>query len=664
MKQEMTSADVAALVFELSSGENSIIDSKIGKIYQPAAEEVRINLFVYNKGKDNLVIEAGKRAHLSEHIRQSPKMPQSFPMLLRKHIFAGRITYVKQYDFDRIIEFGVIRGGVETVLVAELFSPGNIVLLDSERKIILPMKPVTFKGRKIRSGEIYQYPEAQLSPVEAGEKELQDVFSSSDAEVVRTIANRFNLGGTLAEEVCLRAEIDKRTIAKDMGQEGIARIAGALRDMFSPLVKGEFSPYIVKKDIKGEVKPFDVSPFELKIHAGLEKEAYPSFNKALDGFFGKRSAEEVTEVVEAVKKEKVDVFERRLKRQEEALENFGREAEKHVDIAEKIYAHYQAIEEVMGVLENAREKGYSWDEIKSILKKAKETLPAAKSISGIDSATGKVTLDLDGTKVTIDLKLTIPQNAQFYYEKAKKLTRKKEGAIKAIEDTRIAMQKKEKKVSGNRRKVSLKKHWYDRFRWFYSSEGFLVVGGRDAETNEELVKKYMDKSDRVLHTQDPGAPMTIVKAQGKPVTEQTLLEAAQFVVSYSSVWKSGQFSGDCYWVLPEQVTKTPESGEYVKKGAFIIRGERNYFRDVHVGAAVALELGPETRVIGGPVSAVRQHGQHVVELVPGKFNQNDIAKKIYKMYVDSLKEVNFVKQIASPDRIAMMLPPGESDIKV
>ncbi|MDP2216829.1 MAG: ribosome rescue protein RqcH [Methanolobus sp.] len=664
MKQEMTSADVAALVFELSSGENSIIDSKIGKIYQPVAGELRINLFVYNKGKDNLVIEAGKRAHLSEHIRQSPKIPHSFPMLLRKHIFAGRITYVRQYDFDRIMEFGMVRGGVETVLVAELFSPGNIVLLDSERKIILPMKPVTFKGRKIRSGEVYQYPEAQLSPVEAGEKDLADVFSSSDADVVRTIANRFNLGGVLAEEVCFRAGIDKKTVAKDMNSEGIASIVRALRELFSPLIKGELSPYIVKKEIKGEVQPFDVAPFELKTHAGLEKEVFPSFNKALDGFFGKRAAEEVTEVVEAVKKEKVDVFERRLRKQEEAIGNFGREAERHVDVAEKIYAHYQVIEEVIGVLEKARQNGYSWDEIKSILKGAKETVPAAKSISSIDSATGRIVLDLDGTKATVDIKLTIPQNAQSYYEKAKKLTRKKEGAIRAIEDTKVAMQKKERKVSGNKRKVHMKKHWYDRFRWFYSSEGFLVVGGRDAETNEELVKKYMDKSDVVFHTQDPGAPMTIVKAQGKPVTEQTLMEAAQFVVSYSSVWKSGQFSGDCYWVLPEQVSKTPESGEYVKKGAFIIRGERNYFRDVQVGMAVALELGAETRVIGGPVSAVRQHGQHVIELIPGKFNQNDIAKKVYKMYVDTLKEVNFVKQIASPDRIAMMLPPGESDIKV
>jgi hypothetical protein len=197
-----------------------------------------------------------------------------------------------------------------------------------------------------------------------------------------------------------------------------------------------------------------------------------------------------------------------------------------------------------------------------------------------------------------------------------------------------------------------------------SSDGFLVVAGRDADTNEEIVKKYMEKRDIVFHTQDPGAPITVIKTMGNEVPETTLQETAQFVVSYSSVWKSGQFSGDCYWIKPEQVSKTPETGEYLKKGSFVIRGERNYFRDVQVAAAIGLELEGSTRVIGGPTSAVRKHGQNVVEVVPGKYNQNDVAKKIYKLYVEKLKEPNFVKQIASPDKIAMMLPPGESDIKV
>ncbi|MBP1909845.1 ribosome rescue protein RqcH [Methanolobus bombayensis] len=663
MKKEMTSADVAALALELSSGDTSIIDAKIAKIYQPADDEIRINLYIYDKGRDNLVIEAGKRAHMSRHIRPSPKIPQSFPMMLRKHIMAGRITFVKQYDFDRILEIGVVRGGVETVLVVELFSPGNIVLLDSERKIILPMKPVTFKGRRIRSGEVYQYPGAQISPVDATVSDLEAIFSGSDADVVRTIATRFNLGGVLAEEVCARSGVDKSQPAKETDSDDTLAIIDALKEVFAPLLSGNLKPCVVKKEINDEMKAFDALPFELSIYKDYEKESLPSFNAVLDEFFGKAVTESVQQQVTAVKKEKVDVFARRLQKQEEAIKKFTKDADKQTRIAEVIYANYVEIEEIVNVLKQARDSGYSWSEIKSIVKKAKDTVPAAKWIENINSAEGTIVLNLDGTRANIDIKLTIPQNAQIYYDKAKKLAKKKDGALKAIEDTKLAMQKKEKKIS-SRRKVNTKKYWYERFRWFTSSDGFLVVAGRDADSNEEIVKKYMEKRDIVFHTQDPGAPITLIKTLGKDIPEQTLHETAQFVVSYSSVWKSGQFSGDCYWIKPEQVSKTPETGEYLKKGSFVIRGERNYFRDVQVNAAIGLELEGNTRVIGGPGSAVRKHGQHVVEVVPGKYNQNDIAKKIYKLYVEKLKEPNFVKQIASPDKIAMMLPPGESDIKV
>lgn len=662
MKQEMTSADVAALVSEFTEGEHSLHDAKIGKIYQPVPDEIRISLFLFGRGRHNLVIEAGKRAHMSEHIRPSPKTPHSFPMLLRKHILGGRITFTKQYDFDRIIEFGIIRGGIETILVAELFSQGNIVLLDNERKIILPMRPVTFRGRRIRSGEVYEYPEAKISPLDAGEDELADAFSSSDANVVRTIANRFNLGGVLAEEVCLRGGVDKNKDAKDVSPQEIAAIHGSLKDAFLPLLSGELKPHIVKKEINGELEPHNVVPFELEQYSNFEKQYFDSFNGALDEFFGKLSAESVTEEVQVVKKEKVNIFERRLLQQQTAIKKFETNSDKFTVIAEQVYANYQPIDELLEVLNGARKKGYSWDEIKKILKQAKDTLPAAKMIVSINSAEGTIVVDLEGKNATIDIRKTVPQNAQVYYEKAKKLMKKRDGALIAIEHTKLAMKKKEKKAP-KRRKVIRKKHWYDRFRWFVSSDGFLVVGGRNADTNEEIVSKYMEKRDVAFHTQAPGAPMTVIRTEGKEVPETTLLEAAQFVVSYSSVWKSGQFSGDCYWIKPEQVSKTPESGEYLNKGSFVIRGDRNYFRDVQVGIAIGLELTGETRVIGGPVSAVRNHAKHVIEVVPGKFNQNDISKKISRIYVDELKDVQFVKQIASPDLIANMLPPGESDIK-
>ncbi|MDQ1252958.1 MAG: hypothetical protein QG646_2100 [Euryarchaeota archaeon] len=698
----MSSADVAAVVAELSAGPKSIMDAKIGKIYQTTAVEIRINLYVFHQGRDNLVIEAGKRLHLSKHFRASPELPQSFPMLLRKYLLGGRIVSVEQHDFDRIVKIGVERGGVRNFLIVELFARGNVLIVDSENKIILPMNPVTMKDRKLRSGEIYELPEAQLSPVDAKASDLTEAFSKSTADIVRTIATRFNLGGVLAEEVCARAGIDKSKLAKEASEEDAAKLSNAMHDLFSPLFRSKaagkckieigpgieaeapigveaeaptgveaeapkLKPQHVKKEINGKMETFDVLPFDLILYSGYEKENFDSFNTALDEFFGKKALEQVAEVKEASKKEKtLGVYERRLLQQEESLSKFRTEIEKNNTLAETVYANYQLIEELFSVLNAARAKGYSWDEIRSTLKQAKKTIPAAQKIKNIDQKTGTITVDLEGRSANLDIRKTVPQNAQDYYDKVKKFTKKREGALKAIEDTRKAMEKKaasKAAKAGKKLQASRKKHWYDRFRWFVSSDGFLVVGGRDADTNEEIFKKYMEKRDIVFHTQTPGAPLTVVKAGKEDVPESTLNEAAQFAVSYSSLWKAGHSSGDCYWIKAEQVTKTPESGEYVRKGAFVIRGERNYFRDVPLGVAVGLELKGETRVIGGPVSAIRKHGDYILEVTPGAFNQNDISKKIYRIYADELGDPRFVKQIASPDQVAMMVPPGESDLK-
>jgi hypothetical protein len=136
-------------------------------------------------------------------------------------------------------------------------------------------------------------------------------------------------------------------------------------------------------------------------------------------------------------------------------------------------------------------------------------------------------------------------------------------------------------------------------------------------------------------------------------------------VSYSSVWKAGQFSGDCYWVRPEQVSKTPESGEYVAKGAFIVRGERNYFKDVPVRAAVGIRFDEAgCYVIGGPVASVKARAKYSLEIEPGELNQGDAAKKIYRYFLDhaSQDDAKAIRQAASPDRVMVFMPPGETRI--
>ena len=179
----------------------------------------------------------------------------------------------------------------------------------------------------------------------------------------------------------------------------------------------------------------------------------------------------------------------------------------------------------------------------------------------------------------------------------------------------------------------------------------------------------MSSGDRFFHAQAHGGPVTILKATGpsepaKAVDfpESTLREAAQFAVSHSSVWKAGQHAGDVYMVDPDQVSKTPESGEYIEKGSFVIRGDRTYYNDLAVDLAVGIQCAPQTRVVGGPQAAVAEHAATHLQLQPGKYAQNDAAKRCYRQLKARFADESFVRSVASPDLIQEHLPAGGSEI--
>ena len=76
------------------------------------------------------------------------------------------------------------------------------------------------------------------------------------------------------------------------------------------------------------------------------------------------------------------------------------------------------------VVNNAISKDYSYKEIGKTLKEAKKNgLKEAEIFESIDKM-GVLTLKLNETSININPKLTIPENAEIYYEKAKKLKRK------------------------------------------------------------------------------------------------------------------------------------------------------------------------------------------------------------------------------------------------
>ncbi|MBI4140881.1 DUF814 domain-containing protein, partial [Candidatus Woesearchaeota archaeon] len=180
------------------------------------------------------------------------------------------------------------------------------------------------------------------------------------------------------------------------------------------------------------------------------------------------------------------------------------------------------------------------------------------------------------------------------------------------------------------------KKWHEKFHWFISSEGFLCIGGRDATSNEIVVKKHTDKDDLIFHTEAAGSPFFIIKTQGKKIGEKTIQETAQATVTYSRAWKMGLVTTDVYWVTPAQVSKQTESGEYASHGAFVIRGKKN---NVKTSIELAIGLTKEGVIMGGPPTAVQKHCQKQVLIVQGNEKTSDTAKKIQKIIGGDLNDI-------------------------
>ena len=156
-----------------------------------------------------------------------------------------------------------------------------------------------------------------------------------------------------------------------------------------------------------------------------------------------------------------------------------------------------------------------------------------------------------------------------------------------------------------------------------SSEEFLCIGGKDATSNEIIIKKHTEKEDLVFHTDMAGSPFFVIK-NGQEAKEITIEETAQAVAVYSRAWKLGHTSADVFYVKPEQVSKEAESGEYMNKGSFMVRGKRNILNP-KVQYAIGL-LNDE--IIGGPITAIKKQTANFVTVVPGREKKSSSAKKI------------------------------------
>ena len=258
-------------------------------------------------------------------------------------------------------------------------------------------------------------------------------------------------------------------------------------------------------------------------------------------------------------------------------------------------------------------------------------------------------------RLSLDIRKTLEENAASYFEKAKKEKKKIEGARKVVADYKKKLSALEKEYNEQAEKkhiakAQVKKEWYEKFRWFISSDGFLVIGGRDSTTNELAIKKHTDSNDVVFHTDMAGSPFVVVKRQGVKqgadgiagdaskegaIPESTLEEAADFTAVFSRGWKQGLGGLSVFSVKPEQVSKTARSGEFISKGAFMIYGEKKFYRPDMSYAVGAWD----DKIMGGPLSAVKKHCKDFVEIIQGDEKVSDVAKQVQKKLGKGLDDI-------------------------
>ncbi|MCK4496715.1 MAG: NFACT family protein [Candidatus Aenigmarchaeota archaeon] len=688
-KTEITSLDLKFLVKELRE---NLTGGMFRKIYQYGGKtkQFLFEIFVPAKGAFWLYAD-GKKIFLTKRKKAIPQEPPSFCMFLRKHLMGKKILDVKQHDFDRIVEVST----AESILIFELLSPGNVILCDTSYEVIMPLQVQRWRDREIRPKSPYKYPPKPSNPFELDLDSLKRSLARVEKKTIAYLAKNLGFGSVYASEICSRARIDEGKLTNDLNFNDILKLHEVIAGI---------------GDEKPESRIYDetVSPFPLEIFKERESKPFGSFSEALDEFFSGQEIEIAKEKVKEVVEEKKEKVERIVERQEEALEKWERIEKDSRDSAERIYNNYSTVEGVLNGIRKAKDSGLSWDEIKQRIKS--EGTPEAEAIKEIRENDGVVILDLGGKDVLIDIRKSPEENAQKYYEDAKWAKKKFGGTEEAKEEHEGKLERAEKEVIEQEQRdfrkevfpvekkeyeeepkpieenetewketvletpleTSLeakprpRRKWFEKFKWFCSSQGFLVVAGRNASQNETLLKKHTEGKDQVFHADIPGAAFVIIKSEGHDIPEETKKEAAEFAAANSKAWARGMGNVDIFSVNPDRVSKTPPSGQYLPKGSFMIHGEREWYRNMELKLSVGVKIDREERVanvLSGPVMAIRKNSDYFVTIRPGFKKSMELATNIKsKILIKARPEDKSLIEQIPLDEFQVVIPSGMGDV--
>ncbi len=556
---------------------------------------------------------------------------------LRSDLLRFKITKIEQKGSERIAYFTFAGFDKEFVIIGEFFGDGNILLCNDEMKILALQHAIDVRHRTLGVGMTYATPPSSgLDIFNISELDFEDL-KKSELIAGKWFGRTLGLPKKYVEGIFELSDVNSKKIGKDLNDDEIKKIFHTTSTIVTNVTKGNHDPIIIRNETS-EVIPIKLGESDGKISS------VNSFMEGLDTVFTENIVEKGRSIQTGESDKKIKELETQISEQEKAIETVKEKSKYVTNLANSLYV---IVSKGMVSIEDPNAQ--------SILEENNAKLSKEKGISLIV---------IKDEKIKINPEASLQSIASVLFNEAKRQS----GAIKSIDQIKNKTKKKLEKLK-NRTEASTqeiivsevrKKNWYERYRWFFTSDDMLAIGGRDAPSNSAVVRKHLGKNDKIFHGDIFGSPFFILKDAENPSTN-SMNEVAHATVCFSRAWREGMHGTNAFWVNPEQVKKSAPSGQFLPKGSFTIEGKRNFVNIPSLKLAVGIIPQDDHYLLtSGPPETIKKNSLCYAIIEPHGLEMPEVAKKI-KLEFSKLEE-EITKQI-NLDDFVRALPAGQSQIK-
>ena len=715
MKQSLNTHDIYVLTNELAQW----VGFRVLNIYDIDSKTICIKFNSLESKKKYLIIESGTKIYQLDNFTALKDIPGSFCSKLRKHLDNKRLESIKQINIDRVLDLQFGIGEFSFHIVGEFYGSGNIIFTDHQYKILTLIHPWTYTVKeepdskqdskqdlepeqmteskvKVSPGHIYPFDLAttQLDLTSSTIKEMfeQNILKLDKKIKLKQFVSKLPIikfSPSVLEHCFKSLSIDiNKKISPDtkfIGDifDGIDQVS-----LFINLIYQMFQP----NNFVGLITLTNIYPFKyahLDLTNGIVKE-YPSFIEALSVFFQETKPIETKEVV---KKKEAQV---KLSKQEKAIWNIQQQVKQIDLVIDSLTNQINIISEHIVRLDEV----FRQMDVALFVPNMFELFTGEFEFVDLNRHNNIIKFKIIDMIYELDSSKSIWENRDLLYSKVKKFQKKKSNVLELLEKQSIQLKKsnwiknkvdskkpelpneleqpnkpaqpnnaeqESKKNSKQEIKGQSKPNWFEQFNWFITSDNLLFISGKTADQNELVVKRYMGDTDLYIHSEVFGSGSGVIKNPLKkdiPGTcPKSLIEAGTFLIAHTKAWASG-VPNPAYWVNPSQVSKTPESGEYLTKGSFIIRGQKNFIQvdKMELGFGILFKVGKKTIANANiseksnPDNLEELEGFEGFEGTPNYNTQIEYAIPIISAY-SALSQYKFkVKVLPGTQKIKKILP--------